>query len=184
MKEFDNLIKILCSYFSTHNVEYCIIGGVAVLLQGRFRTTEDLDIIILHQNLKTDDFTNFCKKEHLSIEENELLEGFKQQSHISIFDFNMGVRIDLKGVYSTWDQSVVDSAESFLYDDVTIKIAKPETIIIDKLMKGTQIDLEDAFSVYLNNKQRIDISNLYDMANSQQVASELREFLHQVKALK
>ena len=129
MKKFDNLIKTLCFYFSTHNVEYCIIGGVAVLLQGRFRTTEDLDIIVLHQNLKTDDFTNFCKKEQLSIEENELIEGFDQQSHISIFDFNMGVRIDLKGVYSSWDQSVVDSAESFLYDDVTIKIAKPETLI-------------------------------------------------------
>ncbi|MFX0092954.1 MAG: hypothetical protein ACFFBD_14440 [Candidatus Hodarchaeota archaeon] len=40
MRRFDELIVLLSKYFLDHSVPFVIIGGVAIIFQGRFRTTE------------------------------------------------------------------------------------------------------------------------------------------------
>jgi len=38
-------LRALLSAFADHRVEYVVIGGIAVVLHGGLRTTEDLDIV-------------------------------------------------------------------------------------------------------------------------------------------
>ncbi|MFX1537653.1 MAG: hypothetical protein ACFFDI_25935, partial [Promethearchaeota archaeon] len=103
---------MLSQYFFDQNIPFAIIGGVAIILQGRFRATEDIDLVILHKKLDIDSFIEFCKKISLSVEKYDLIEGFKERSHITIFDLPNFIRIDLKGAYTSWDKGVIEEAEN------------------------------------------------------------------------
>jgi len=150
---------------------------VVVLFQGRFRTTEDIDVIILHKELNIEEFGNFCKKNELSIESFELKEGFKEHSHISIFDLPNAIRIDCKGAYTQCDRECIKDPEQYNYEGVLIRVASPEYIIINRLYKGGQIDYEDAFSVYLHNRDRIDEEKLRKYSKILKIENLLQDFL-------
>ncbi len=160
-----------------------IIGGVAILFQGRFRTTEDIDVVIVHERMDIESFVTFCEEHSLSIAKYELEEGFKEQSHVSIFDLPNNIRIDLMGTYTSWDRIIVEEAETFLYDKTPIKIAKPEHLIINKLNKGGRLDLEDAFSVYFQNQKRIDGQMLERLAKLRDIKDQLRDFIVRITEL-
>lgn len=126
---------------------------------------------------------NFCQDQELSIEKYELEAGFKEKSHISIFDLPNNIRIDLNGAYTPWERAVVKDTELFLYEDVSIRVAKPEYLISNKLYKGGQIDLEDAFSVYIQNEERIDQKLLQKLALLLGVEKSLKNFLEKVQEI-
>ena len=181
MRRFDELLILVCTYFNNEKIPYTIIGGVAVLFQGRFRTTEDIDLVVLHKNIDIEDFVFYCKQNELSIENYELTNGFKARSHISIFDLPSGLRIDLRGVYTEWDEGVVDSAEEYEYEGKILKIAKPEYLIANKLFKGGSLDIEDAFSVYVQNQNRINLELLKRISDLLGVGESLQKLLSDVR---
>jgi hypothetical protein len=156
---------------------------VAILFQGRFRTTEDIDIIITHDKMKIPPFVTFCQSQGLSLEEYELEVGLKEKSHISILDLPNNIRIDLKGVYTLWDKAAVQDTEIFEYENVKIRVAKPEYLISNKLYKGGEIDLEDAFSVYIRNEERIDLKLLQKLARMLGVEKSLMVFKEKVRKI-
>ena len=49
-------IRVITSYLEDHNVQYVIVGGLAVNAIGRTRMTMDLDIIIEYKKLNKQDF--------------------------------------------------------------------------------------------------------------------------------
>ncbi|MFW9916789.1 MAG: hypothetical protein ACFFGZ_14385 [Candidatus Thorarchaeota archaeon] len=167
----------MCQYFNNCNIPYCIIGGVAVLFQGRFRTTEDIDFVIFHENLSIPGFTNFCKINGLSVGSYDLQEGVKDGSQITIMDFPNSIRVDLKIATSRWEKGVVKEAEAFKYDNITIMVAKPEFLISNKLYKGGRVDLEDAYSVYYQNEERISLELLKELVQILGVEEALDKFL-------
>jgi hypothetical protein len=175
---------IICKYFNENNVPYVIIGGVAVLFQGRFRTTEDIDIVIFGKKLNINSFVHFCKDNELSIEQYELEEGLKNGSHVSILDIPDRLRIDLKGAKSTWDVELVKDSETFQYKNIIFRVAKPEYLIANKLYKGSEIDLEDALSVYFRNKDRINLDLLNRLVSMLEVIEEFRTFLAKAESYK
>ncbi len=129
-------------------------------------------------------FVNYCKEQGLSVEINELEMGFREKSHISIFDLPNGIRIDLSGAYTPWDESVVEDAEEFEYENTIIRIAKPEYLIANKLYKGGELDFEDALSVYVQNRDRIDQKLLQDLAKQLEVEASLETFLRKITELR
>lgn len=129
-------------------------------------------------------FVNYCKEQGLSVEINELEMGFREKSHISIFDLPNGIRIDLSGAYTPWDESVVEDAEEFEYENTIIRIAKPEYLIANKLYKGGELDFEDALSVYVQNRDRIDQKLLHDLAKQLEVEASLETFLRKITELR
>ncbi len=110
--------------------------------------------------------------------------GFREKSHISIFDLPNGIRIDLNGAYTPWDESVVEDAEEFEYENIILRIAKPENLIANKLYKGEELDFEDALSVYVQNRDRIDQKLLQDLAKQLEVEDSLETFLRKITELR
>ncbi len=127
--------------------------------------------------MNIESFVNFCETNSLSVEKYELEEGFKEKSHISIFDLPNGIRIDLDGGYTPWHRMIVEEADTFLYENIPIKVAKPEHLIINKMIKGSTLDLEDAFSVYIQNQERINDGLMEKLASLKDVKDQYQEFL-------
>lgn len=180
MRRFDELILLISTYFSSNEIPYSIIGGVAIIFQGRFRTTEDIDFLIVHDRMNIDDFVNYCKEYNLTVNTYDLQEGFKDGSHIAIMDFSNSIRIDLKTATTRWDKGAISEAEGFEYENVILKITKPEYLIANKLFKGGKIDLEDAYSVYYQNEERLDRDLLETLINLLGVEKEFQLFLEKL----
>jgi hypothetical protein len=133
--------------------------------------------------LKIGDFVNYCKKNGLAIEKYEISNSFKEKSHISVLDIPNGLRIDLRGVYTEWDKGVVETAEQFNYEGTTLRIAKPEFLIPNKLFKGGEVDIEDAFSVFVQNQKTIDKQLLENISKKLGVQESLQHLYSKVKEI-
>jgi hypothetical protein len=177
LRRFDELIVIVCRYFSENKIDYAIRGGVAVIFQGRFRTTEDIDFILSSEYFDIDNFVEFCKKNDLSVDPYDFEEGMKDGGQITIMDFPNNIRIDMKFALSLWDRGVIENKEKFTYKNQDINICSPEYLIMNKIYKGSRIDVEDAYSVYFQNKNRLDNSVLEFLANHFNIEKEFKEFL-------
>ena len=46
MEEFPEILRLVCSYLNENNIDYVVVGGVAVMYHGVPRTTVDIDFII------------------------------------------------------------------------------------------------------------------------------------------
>lgn len=177
MRRFDELLIIICQFFNNKQIHYFIRGGVAVLFQGRFRTTEDINIIVSHSGFNDQDFIDFCNSHNLSIDPYDLEEGKSDGGNITIMDFPNSIRIDMRFLYSRWDKEAILLAEDFNLNDIEIKVVSPEYLIVNKIYKGSRIDIEDAYSVYYQNMDRLDVSLMEYIAEMLSIEKEFKEFI-------
>ena len=68
-------LEKLVWYFKENKIPYVIVGGTAVIVTGRTRTTLDVDIILDHSKLNREDFINYLQKNGFDATEADL-EGF------------------------------------------------------------------------------------------------------------
>lgn len=177
MEEFNKLLLLICEFFNNNNIEYFIRGGVAVILQGRFRTTEDIDIITSPSMFPINEFIEFCRENNLSVDPYDLKEAKKDGGQITIMDFAHSIRIDLKYVFSRWDREAIKNVDNISYKNSILKVCKPEYLIMNKIYKGSRIDIEDAYSVYFQNKNRLDFTIMEKFAIIFNIKEEFAKFL-------
>lgn len=67
MNFFENKLKKIDSFCHTNSIEYAIIGGVAVISYGSFRTTRDIDVTILCEIEDLEKIHNLFIKEFIPI---------------------------------------------------------------------------------------------------------------------
>ena len=130
-KEFIKVLKVLDEY----NVEYILIGGVAVILQGMERLTMDIDIFLklAPQNIKKLRKALYCVFNDSSIEEinvNEL-EKYPVIRYGTPGGFNIDIITHIGKVFGFEDLEF----EIIEFQGIKIKIATPETLY--KLKKDT-----------------------------------------------
>lgn len=173
-------IKKLVLYFNDKGINYVIVGGFAVMFTGRIRATQDIDIIIEHQKLDQQDFIQYLQKTHFDVFLADL-EGFKEETHCTFYLKNSMMRIDIKGVYSSREQESIDMAFEFEVDNYKIKIDNPLNTILYKIKYASDIDYEDAMSVYVRYKDSIDMDLLFSKAKEMNIYNELSEFIKETE---
>jgi predicted nucleotidyltransferase len=152
--QFDNFMKVLKA-LDKEQVEYILVGGVAVILHGIERLTRDIDIFVKMNE------TNICRLrkalhsifEDESIDEITLEELYKYA--VIRFGTPDGFYIDLMArlgetaVYEDLEYEIIR------YQNTKIKIATPETLY--DLKKET-----------LRHKDRFDAAYLLDLIKTRQ----------------
>lgn len=172
-------ITHLCNYLNNNNISYVIVGGISVLAWGRSRTTEDIDIIIDHEKLDISDFVKYLKEKNFSADESDF-GGFLQKDHCTIFYKEGLFRIDIIGIYSLDNKISVNEAIEIGFHGINIKIDSPESLIAHKLNFGSQQDIEDAYSVLIRNKERINIKKLRNHSERLKVLNKLEKLLKSI----
>ena len=130
-KEFIKVLKVLDEY----NVEYILIGGVAVILHGIERLTRDIDIFVkmVPKNIKKLREALYCVFNDSSIEEinfNELKK-YPVIRYGTPGGFNIDIITHIGKVFGFEDLEF----EIIEFQGIKIKIATPETLY--KLKKDT-----------------------------------------------
>ena len=171
-----NALKFICEYLNENNIPYVVVGGISVIAWGRARTTDDIDIIIDDKKLNISDFVNYLNNNNFMADFDDFL-GFKSKDHCTIFFKDGLFRIDIIGVYNEDNQISINQASIIEFFGIKIRIDNPESLIVHKLIFGSQQDVEDAFAILVRLGKKINKITLENYAKRLNVTEKLKNLL-------
>lgn len=170
------LLSRLVKVFNALAINYVFVGAVAVIAFARTRTTSDIDVIIDHTSIDLEKFVELLQNNGFDATINDM-KNFKDKLHVNFFDKESMFRIDVKGIYSDKDKESINEAANIEFNNIKLRIDSFENLIINKLLFGSQIDIEDALATLTKNYPQIDLDLLYKKANKLGVSEELKELI-------
>lgn len=171
------VLSVIAGHFEKLNIQYSVVGGIAVLVYGYPRVTQDIDLIVDQEVLNIPDFCRFLRRHQFLADEHDLRSAFQEKSHATIFHHKLSLRLDVKGVYSAPDRDTVSTAVPMRLGGVTFQINTPENLICHKLQYGSARDVEDALAVYTRMKPRLRGRELRRVARLVGVEDPLEELM-------
>ena len=66
MEEFPEILQFVCSYLTENEIDYVVVGGVAVMYHGVPRTTVDIDLILQIDDDDSPAFVDFLNSNRFS----------------------------------------------------------------------------------------------------------------------
>lgn len=172
MRNIDELFSLVCEFLNKEKIDYVIVGGLVVILQGVPRTTFDVDLILQIPESKIKSFITFLIRNDLFANEEDLRVAFKEKSHCTIEDKKSMLRLDIKGIYTEFDEETLKRRKSFNYKGTKLYIASPEDTIASKLLFGSEQDIKDAEGIYVRQRGKLDLNYLKKRCRKLNVYSE------------
>ena len=127
----ETLLKVV-AIFKEHGVEYCLIGGLAMLLHDGRATTVDIDFYVLVGDLKA--VEKILKRANIS---------FKKSGEYQLKAILNDIPIDILLADHYIGHDVVYRAVEKKLGDEFVRVATPEDLIITKSLADRSIDRRD-----------------------------------------
>lgn len=145
------VLSSLAEWFSDQNISYAIIGGVAIGLIAQPRETQDIDavawidLIDLPVLLKSAAEFGFVSRlpDPLSFAENSRM--------ILLTHTESGLSVDVSCGALPFEREMIERSTEFKIDELLLKVATPEDLLITKAIahRGKDlIDIENLLTVY------------------------------------
>ena len=134
-----------------------IIGGQAVLLHGEPRLTYDIDITLGVTTSKLKDIVSLCKKLNFDILVDNPADFTKKTSVLPALDKNSKIRIDFIFSFTPYEREAIARVVKVDILNYEVCFASTEDLVIHKLFAARPRDIEDAKSVILRHKDKMDI---------------------------
>jgi len=151
----DALVE-LADAFEKNGANYALIGGLAIGLRSRPRTTKDVDILLAVSQLRLPGLVADLAARGFSLDERAVIEEFVRH-HITAFQYR-GVRVDwLKPVLPAY-QHVLDRAVTEHSFGRPVRVATADGLIVLKLIASRPQDVADIGALLGANRGRIDLS--------------------------
>ncbi|MHB8638032.1 MAG: nucleotidyl transferase AbiEii/AbiGii toxin family protein [Fimbriimonadaceae bacterium] len=139
--------------------EYAIIGGLAVIVSGYNRFTEDIDAVVWDLDDRLDELVTVLETHGFSF---RIPDGARNARQIRLLRMKdeAGVEVDLSMGFLPFEYEVITRASVMkLGDAMTARIASVEDLVIMKLVASRNRDLDDVtrlLELYpVQNKARI-----------------------------
>jgi hypothetical protein len=149
-------VESLTEAFDARSVRYALIGGLAFILRGRPRFTQDVDFLIDVPQIVLPGLLADLTDRGLTIDPAVIITDFVRGSMAS-FLFGR-VRIDwLKPVLPLYSRTLADAAPVAWTEGHTVRVATPEGLILTKMVAfrpNDQIDIDALLTV---NRETIDL---------------------------
>jgi len=128
-------------------IPFMLIGGQAVLLHGRVRLTEDIDITLGVAPDRLPALLQLCQDLDLATLPTDVSRFVRETFVLPVRDSASGIRVDF--VFSTipYERDAIARAERVEVGGTTVPFATAEDLILHKLFAGRAVDWEDAVSV-------------------------------------
>ncbi|MEM3030908.1 MAG: DUF6036 family nucleotidyltransferase [Candidatus Micrarchaeia archaeon] len=156
MKAIEDIIRLVCGYLNRNKIDYVVVGGAVIPLYGAPRTTVDVDIILSIRTTDIPSLIAFLKKNGFFASEGDLKTALEEKSHCTIESRDALHRLDVKGVYSEFDEATLKRRRKIDFAGTLVYVASPEDLIISKLRFGSDRDINDAVSILVRQKNKLD----------------------------
>lgn len=150
-KDILSVLSSLAGWFSDQNVSYAIIGGVAIGLIAQPRETQDIDAIawidLIDLPVLLTSAAHFGFVSRLTDP-----QSFAEMSRMVLLTHEeTGLSVDVSCGALPFEREMIDRSIEFKIDELILKVATPEDLLITKAIahRGKDlIDIENLLTVY------------------------------------
>ena len=189
MSQFIDFLSRIIKILNEISLNYVVVGGVAVIISGRPRTTTDLDLIVEKDINKIKKFIERLKQMDFDVSQDQIDYALKEGFQLSIFDNRSFLRIDLTVASTKNHRNALNSAREAVFNKLTIKIPSIEEILYGKILYIGRIedvekkelleynDVIDFIVIYNANNKSINIEQLRAMVSGVGLLGTLNRIL-------
>jgi predicted nucleotidyltransferase len=160
---FEKTLRHIDEFCNINSIKYAVIGGVAVITHGYYRTTKDLDITILCRLEDMNEIHNKFIKEFSPVYDDSL-NFFIKNFVLPLRDKTTGVKIYVAAGLTIFDDTIIARRKIAKLGEVEFYICSLEDLIIYKLFANRYLDLGDVEKLLQNNKDSIDRNYIFETA--------------------
>jgi len=154
--DFGALLARLTEELTHRQLPFMLIGGQAVLLHGRPRLTEDIDITLGIGPAELPALLAASDALHLHVLPRDPEAFVRETFVLPVRDPESGIRVDFIFSTTPYEQQAVARALRVDVAGVAVPFATAEDLLIHKLFAGRAIDWEDALSVVRRKGPELD----------------------------
>jgi hypothetical protein len=152
-------VEILGEIFESRGVRYALLGGLATMLRGRPRFTQDVDILLDVPQIALPGLLDALVDRGFSLDRDTVIRQFVQESMTS-FRFGV-VRIDwLKPVLPLYAHALAAATTLPWTEGHVLRVLTPEGLIVTKLVSFRPQDQEDIRTLLAANRAEIDLDGI------------------------
>ena len=148
-------VEILGEVFENRGVRYALLGGLATMLRGRPRFTQDVDVLLEVPQLALPGLLDELVDRGFSLDRETVIRQFVEQ-HMTAFRYGV-VRIDwLKPVLPLYAHALAAATKLPWGEKHALRVLTPEGLIVTKLVAFRPQDQEDIRTLLAANADEID----------------------------
>ena len=152
----ESLLCKIAQQLDKKNVPYMLIGGQAVLVYGRPRLTDDIDITLGVDIDQLGDIQSISKSLKFAQLVRNVPKFVRDTNVYPVKDKVSGIRIDFIFSNSIYEKQAIKRAKKIKLNKYNIKFASVEDVVIHKIFSSRAIDLEDIKSILINHYRNLD----------------------------
>lgn len=159
-KNIESFFGPIINLLNENNIKYAVIGGIAVLIYGEPRLTEDVDINILLEKDKISDFIQILKNNNISPALNDPVKTAYDSGYLPVI-YNQEEttkKYDLIIANNPIEIAAINRSKLIKIDKIEFMVITPEDLIIHKITSQREKDTNDLEGIFLRQKDNIDIN--------------------------
>lgn len=177
---FEDVLKDLISWLESSPGEFLIIGGIAVSLLTRPRTTQDIDVLILLAETRWENFLKTGRQFGFEARVEKALD-FAQKNRILLLRHRKsGVNIDISFGYLSFEQESVQRKIFYKVGSLEIPLPTLEDLIIMKIVAHRPQDMIDVQTI-LQTYPKLDRKRIQKWVRKFSLALENPDILSDLK---
>lgn len=182
MKKIDEVLQIVCKFLNQNNIDYVVVGGIAVMYHGVPRTTVDIDLIVQLDEPEIEAFTSYLQSQEFDIAEDNLTDALAENSHCTVFVDKSLLRLDIQGVISKFDRMTLERAITVNHLGTSIRLGTVEDTIINKILFEGEQDLRDALGIFIRSSENLDYRYIEETCALLGIKDKWTAFLERARA--
>jgi len=148
---FQELLKKLAEALAERGIAYMVIGGQAVLLYGEPRLTKDIDVTLGIGPDGLPEVLQVVSKMAWQVLVDQPEDFVRKTLVLPCQDPTTAIRMNFIFSFSPYEQQALQRVRMVALDDVQVRFAAVEDVIIHKLVAGRPRDLEDVRTILIKN---------------------------------
>jgi len=154
--DFVQFIADLGRGIAERGIPYMLIGGQAVLLHGRPRLTDDIDVTLGLGPADYPGVLELCDRLGLTPLPEDVATFVKETYVLPARHRDTGMRVDFIFSTTPYERQAIERSQQVEVGGVAVSFATAEDLVIHKLFAGRPRDLEDAAGVVLRKGSDLD----------------------------
>jgi hypothetical protein len=154
--ELIRAVELLADAFAAESIRYALVGGLATLMRGRPRFTQDVDVLLDVPQLVLPGLLHELTRLGFAFDMATVIREYVSE-HMTAFRFG-SVRIDwLKPVLPLYARTLADASSLMWTEGHPLRVATAEGLILMKLVVFRPQDQVDIETLLIANQQEIDV---------------------------
>jgi len=135
-------VELLADVFAAKSIRYAVVGGLATLMRGRPRFTQDVDVLLDVPQIALPSLLDELARQGFTLHPPTVIREYVRE-HITAFRYG-SVRIDwLKPVLPLYTRTLADASSLTWTEGHPLRVATPEGLILTKMVAFRSQDQVD-----------------------------------------